>query len=162
MKRMNRSLRLYFAFSIALSVGFPAGILGIVFGASSGIVPLLVAGIIFTVAGFYVMPLLWLRYAERRRDRRVLEVIDGGTSFSLSRLCELTGCTEEDARARVKRLMATGFLPDFSFRDDILLRQGEGFPDPFASRQCPRCAAEMVYGEKVFRCEYCGHREEII
>ncbi len=162
MKRMNRTLRTLFAVALVLSVGFPAGILGIIFGASYEMVPLLVAGIVFTVVGFYVMPILWLRYVERRRDRRVLQVVLSGANFNLSRLCELTGCSEEDVRTRIKRLLAAGYLPDYSFRDDILLRQGEGVPDPFAARQCPQCAAGMVYAGGMFRCEYCGHEESVL
>ncbi len=69
MQKLNKSIRLYFWFLLVLSVGFPAGILGIIFGATKDLIALLVAGIVFTVLGFYLMPILWLKYAERRQDR---------------------------------------------------------------------------------------------
>ena len=50
--------------AILLSVALPAGILMIIFGATGQRYVLMTFGIVFTVAGFYGMPMVWVRYGS--------------------------------------------------------------------------------------------------
>ena len=52
MKAFKRDSSIKLMVAILLTIFLPAGILGIIFGASKGITMLLVAGIIATVLGF--------------------------------------------------------------------------------------------------------------
>ena len=76
MNKLNKSIKTLFFISLGLSIGFPLGIICIVFGATKGLIPLLVLGIILTVAGFYVMPLLWMKYADKRQYRSLMNIIE--------------------------------------------------------------------------------------
>ena len=60
MKAIEKDLRVTLIFAILLSFALVGGIPAIIFGASYGITPLLVIGIICTVAGFYGTPMMWV------------------------------------------------------------------------------------------------------
>ncbi len=161
MKKINKVLRLLFFFSLALSIGFPLGVLGIVFGATGGNTLLLVLGIVFTVVGFYVMPILWVRYAERRGDRTLCLMIEREHIYTVSGLAMQTGYTEENVRARIMRMIHGHILVGYLFREDVLERNQneEQSADRRRTKKCPQCGALMVFDGLHFYCEYCRHTE---
>ena len=70
MKAIEKDLRVTLIFAILLSFALVGGIPAIIFGASYGITPLLVIGIICTVAGFYGTPMMWVAYSGKSDLRR--------------------------------------------------------------------------------------------
>ncbi len=160
MHKLDRTIRTLFAFALGLSVGFPLGILGIIFGAREGIIPLLVAGIVLTVAGFYVMPLLWLRYAERRQDRTVLRLVERDGMLTVAAIAAQLGHREEDVRARLQRLIRADMLVGYRFREDRLFSNDPSSPSHAGRKHlCASCGAAMVPDGAGYLCEYCGNRE---
>ncbi len=161
MKRLNKRIRTLFFFALGLSVGLPAGIVGIVFGAVFKIIPLLVCGIILTVIGFYVMPILWVRYGERRGDRSLLYMIENDHLYTVKELSRQTNYPENEVRARIKRLILSRCLVGYLFQDDTLVlntnEKQAAAPKP--SRTCRRCGAEMIHDGTQYFCEYCKHTE---
>ncbi len=157
MNVLNKKLRLLFSFSLALSIGFPLGVLGIIFGAVKGIVALLVVGIVFTVAGFYAMPLLWVRYGERRGDRTLLFMIEKEFIYTVEGLSVQTGYKADDIRTRINRMIHDHILVGYLFVDDTLvLNTNEQQREAAApTRKCPNCGAEMVYDGEKYNCDYC-------
>ncbi len=162
MQKLNKSIRLLFAFSLALSVGFPVGVLCIIFGAVNGIIPLLVTGIVLTVLGFYLMPILWLKYAERRGDRSLLFMVEHDGILTVDALARQSGYSADDVRNRLKRMIVSraliGYLLD---ENDTLInmrvkKQAESIAH---TKKCACCGAPMVYENALFKCEYCGHNE---
>ncbi len=154
---INRKLRLLFFFALGLSVCFPLGVLGIIFGAINNIVILLVLGIVFTVAGFYAMPLLWVRYGERRGDRTLLFMIEKENIYTVSGLAAQTGYAEDNIRDRIKRMIHDHILAGFLFVDDALIlntneKQEESAPPV---KKCPNCGAQMKHDGTQYKCEYC-------
>ena len=68
-KSLKKSMRRCLLAAILLSVALPAGILMIIFGATGQRYVLMTFGIVFTVAGFYGMPMVWVRYGISRSGR---------------------------------------------------------------------------------------------
>ena len=66
MRDIQKTKRNYLFWALLLSVGFPAGIVMIVLGFSNGMLYVAIPGIVLVVAGFYVMPMLWMGYGNSR------------------------------------------------------------------------------------------------
>ncbi len=157
MEQLNKSIQLYFWFALGLSIGLPLGILGIVFGAVYWILPLLIAGILLTVAGFYAMPLLWIKYGERRQDRTLLRMIERDYLYTVSDLSAQTGFSEADVRAKIKRMILSHALVGYLFRDDVLEvnTNQKQTRIPKRTRKCDSCGATMYFDGLQYRCDYC-------
>ncbi len=95
MNKLNAKINRLFGISLAMSIGFPIGILCVVFGAINWIVPLFVVGILLVVAGFYIMPILWVQYAEKRGYRVVLRMIENEHIYTYVELSEQTGYNQK-------------------------------------------------------------------
>ncbi len=158
MKKINKKIRLLFWFSLGLSIGFPLGVLGIVFGATKGIVALLVGGILLTVAGFYVMPILWVRYGERRQDRTVLRMILDDNLYTVADLAKQTGYTEQVVRDKLKRMILKGELVGYLLVEDVLELNTNVKQTAKTRRtqKCENCGALTSFDGVKFVCEYCG------
>ncbi len=166
MEKIDQQLRTLFAFALALSICFPLGVLGIIFGAVNWIVPLLVAGIILTVAGFYVMPILWVKYGEKRGDRTLLCAIQYDHIYTVRDLSIQTGYPEENVRMRIQRMILARQLTGYLFRNDVLelninrRQTKESAQSSRRQRTCPGCGAQMFFDGLHFRCDYCGRVAE--
>ncbi len=162
MNQINRSIRTLFAWALATSIGFPLGILGIVFGAVYFWTPLLVAGIVLTVVGFYGMPLLWVKFGQRRGDRALWRLIEEEGLYTVEMLCMQTGYAPGEVRERLKRMITGRELTGYLLNGDVLepLDPEKRRADPAArTKKCPNCGALMASDGKQFFCEYCRHRE---
>ncbi len=161
MQKLQKSISTLFWVSLGMSVGFPLGVLGIIFGAVFFIIPLLVIGIVLTCAGFYVMPIMWVKYGERRGDRTLLFMIENEHIYTVSALARQTGYKEANIRERITGMIHRQELVGYLFHDDMLelntnVPQTE---DSRRTRHCPQCGASMLFDGIKFRCEYCGHTE---
>ncbi len=161
MKKLNRKIRILFFASLALSIGFPLGILGIIFGAVYFIVPLLVVGVVLTAVGFYSIPLMWLKYSDLRGDRVVLFMIENEHIYTVAGLARQTGYSDRDVRERIKRLILSHSLTGYLFQEDTLTPNTNQPPVPATPpvKQCVRCGADMLYRDGVYFCEYCLYEE---
>ncbi len=158
MEALNRQISRLFWICLLLSVGFPVGILGIVFGAVQGIIPLLVGGIVLTVLGFYLMPILWVRYADRRKDRTLLFMIEREYLYTVEAIARQTGYPPEEVRQRIQRLILSHVLVGYLFCDDRLEKNTNEKQTEATVRTCtcPHCGGSMRYNGRYFRCEYCN------
>lgn len=64
--------------SLVLTIMLPAGILMIIFGAGKNTL-MFVFGIVFTVAGFYGAPIIWIKYGDCKRKAFVYRLITSET-----------------------------------------------------------------------------------
>ncbi len=158
MEKINRKIRTLFWVSLGLSVGFPLGVLGIVFGAVKQIVALLVIGIVLAVAGFYVMPIMWIQYGEKRRDRAMLSMILNDHLYTVSAIAEQIGVADNIVREKLKKMILSRELTGFLLINDVLelntnLKQTARTRK---TRKCPGCGANMDFDGVKFVCSYCG------
>ncbi len=157
---LNKKIKTLFAFSLGLSIGLPLGILGIVFGAINKWWILLALGILLVVAGFYGMPILWVKYAERRGDRMLLRMIETEYIYTVSGLARQSGYEEKDVRERLRRMIHQHILVGYLYIEDTLIlntnEKQEKAPPP--AKKCQNCGAEMIFDDEGYRCDYCGSR----
>ncbi len=163
MDKINTKIRVLFFFALALSIGFPLGVLGIIFGAINGITALLVLGIIFAVAGFYGMPLLWVGYGEKRRYRSLLLMIETEHLYTVSALAAQTGYSEKEIREKINKMIISRELVGYLFIDDMLVlnnneKQKKREPE-IKQHRCECCGAMMIYEDGRYKCEYCLYSE---
>ncbi len=160
MDNINKRLRNLFLFALLLSIGLPIGILCIIFGASNSIIPLLVIGIILAVAGFYIMPILWVAYASARNDLNILRMIENSYIYTVKDIATQTGYTETHVRERIMKMIAKHELNGYIFKDDTLYintNQKQTETNSHKTVVCDRCGAVMTYNGLVYHCEYCGN-----
>ncbi len=157
MAKVNKRIKLLFWISLALSLGFPCGVLGIVFGAVKKIVFLLVIGIILTVGGFYVMPIMWVKYGEARQDRTMLFMIMNEHIYTVAGITAQTNFSEQTVRARINKMILNHELVGYLFIDDTLVvnTNRDAKEIPYKTKKCENCGAEMLWNGEVFVCEYC-------
>ncbi len=158
MRKIDKKIRILFAFALGLSIGFPLGVLGIIFGAINGMIPLLIVGIVLAAAGFYGMPLLWVYYGQGRRDRRMLQMIDNEHIYTVSGLAAQMNMQEKEVREKLKAMIVSGDLNGYLLVDDTLelntnLKQSARNRE---TKKCENCGAMMAFDGVKFICEYCG------
>ncbi len=160
MERLHTRLRILFFFALGLSIGFPLGVLGIIFGAVYGKIFLLVVGILLAALGFYVMPILWVMYGDRRGDRTLLSIIETEHLYEVNALSLQTGYPPKDISRRILRLIHSRALVGFLFVGGTLVpNQKTAKKQTPESRTCESCGAPMQYREDHYFCEYCLRRE---
>ncbi len=160
MEILNKQIRTLFYFSLFLSVALPLGILGIIFGAINGNIALLVIGIVFTVAGFYVMPILWVKYGERRGDRTLLRMIETEYIYTVAGLARQSGYDANNVRERIRRMIHSHVLVGYLFIDDTLVLNSNEKQQkaPVQAIKCQSCGAEMIHDGTAYVCSYCDSR----
>ena len=170
---LKKKIVLTFLFALLLSVALPAGILCIIFGATADPtnVPLLVGGIVMTVAGFYGMPILWISYGNLRRQQSVLHQICEDHVQEIAALAANNGKQEKEMLETVRTLISKRYLTGYEIvsdkyvvpmqtrplsKDDILEQNGEV---TVTVGRCEGCGALLeTSGNKKTYCPYCGTR----
>ena len=161
MKKLQRIRSAFFWSALGLSVGFPCGIVMIVFGASGKIWPLLILGILLAVAGFYCMPILWIRFADCGFTVRLVHAVTNQNLYTVSDLSAYLGKNEKQISTAVTSALSKGYLEGFLFTDGVLRlnRNARQTIGTFVFR-CSSCGAQVEAAENATdaRCEYCGTR----
>ncbi len=157
MTKLNKKVRILFFISLGFSIALPIGILGIIFGAVKGMTPMLVIGIVLTVAGFYGTPLLWVAYASYRGNRTIYKMIENEHLYTVAEIAAQTGYPEKDVRARIQGMINDFVLVGYIFKDDTLeLNTNEKQEKPpIPTKKCPYCGAETSHNGTEYKCEYC-------
>ena len=145
--------------SVLLSIGLPAGVLCIIFGATKSIVFLLVAGIILTVAGFYVMPIMWVKFGEARTYELLCMTVMRDGLRKIKDIAAQMGITEERAAALIKTSLFNRYLEGFMFSEDgtaLIEIEAPENPDATIYIKCQSCGASATVKKSDPRCPYCG------
>ena len=166
---INKKIVIYLMFSMLLSIGFPVGIMSIIF---SRIMPqpstaLLVIGIVLTVLGFYGMPMLWVKFGELKGKQKLCNQIKIDNVQSIETLAKLNNVEQDTMLKTVRSLIAERLLTGYEIVDDayVVPSQGKVITKQDAVKiagksitlSCAGCGApvEFVEGEKLV-CPYCG------
>lgn len=151
--------------AILLTAGFPAGILMIIFGATKSITFLLVAGIILTVAGFYVMPMLWVKYGDTKIYSVLRSAVVSDELYSVKDIASRLGVKEERALQVIKTSLANRYIEGFKLNDDQtalveLVKKEKPKENKTVQFKCSSCGASCTVPETDRRCPYCGSVKE--
>lgn len=166
MQKVLKRRRSILAWALTLSILFPAGILMIIFGFSGGMLFLAIPGVLFVVAGFYGMPVLWVKFGELSRKADLCRTIDRDGVRSVAILAQMRGVTKKTMLAEIRSLLEKGYLEGYVLTGEERLTPVSELPDMerFLAREtgrsetvsCPGCSAaiELTHGSAV--CPYCG------
>ena len=146
--------------SLVLTIMLPAGILMIIFGAGKNTL-MLVFGIVFTVAGFYGAPIIWIKYGDCKRKAFVYRLITSENMYTVKDIVAQTSYQEEIVNNYINSLLSQGYITGYFFKDGKLIlntnkKQTEASSE---KKKCPCCGGMMSSDGINFYCEYCGHSE---
>ena len=139
MKTFKRDSSVKLMVAILLTIFLPAGILGIIFGASKHITILLIAGIIATVLGFYGAPIAWIGVGTIKSNGVILNLIENENI--------------------INQLILKGYLKGYLFKNDILEinTNQKQTGDVREKTKCPNCGGPMEFDGINYVCSYCGN-----
>lgn len=159
MEKLNKKLRTVFIFALALSIGFVAGIPLTVVGGVKDIPALLGIGIALIALGFYVMPILWVTYATKKRLRRVINAVEQENIYTPAEMAQLLSVSEKNAADLMRECLIKSYITGYKWENDKLVlnrnvRQGL---NPYTVK-CDNCGAPVTINPLTLTgsCAYCG------
>lgn len=152
-------------YSILLVAGIPMIIFGaaIGFGEDSAImIWVFIAGIFFTATGVVFVPILWVKYARKKRLCRLAIVISGMTDSTIDIIGDTVGRSQPETRDDVRMLLRNGWLPGYTFVDqEDRVKRTDSLDIHHAI--CAHCGASFEFKGTDCKCPYCGryHKGEV-
>ena len=156
MKKLKREMNIYFWVSLMTSILFVVGIPLIpIFAGKDWIIASM--GILFTVYGFYGMPLLWVKYGSFFGMKRLVEAITEEHILTVNQLAMQLQISEIDAKNKVLKAMNKKYITGFIF-DGVRLTLNENKRPAYKVevRTCENCAARLEITDNEVYCPYCG------
>lgn len=159
MERYKKCTASKLILAIAFSIMLPAGIIGIILGATNGITSVMVIGIVFTVLGFYGAPICWISYGEHRGRGVVLRMIEQEHIYSVKDIATQVFKNEKEVTAIINKLILDGSLNGYIFRNGYIevntnKKQTGIITDKI---KCPNCNGPMEFDGINYVCSYCGN-----
>ncbi len=157
MKELKKKRNTYFAVALILSVLAVTGVPGIIFSAIHGQALTLTLSIIFVVAGFYVMPILWVKFGELKTPMRVLEAVEQENLYSTEEIASQLQIKEKIVVDHINYLIRNRYLQGYKF-DGKTLTINENLKQvrSQASTKCPYCGASITLSSTSGVCPYCN------
>lgn len=154
----NKKLISNLIISIMLTIFFPIGVLGIIFGATKHITILLVFGIILTILGFYVSPVMWGVYGNTKSLKIVLNLIVNEYMYSVSDIATHLNKSEEEIRTKISTLIEKGYLKGYIYKDGFLElnTNKKQTGEHTKTIKCTNCGGTMHLDGINYVCDYCG------
>lgn len=147
MGKINLIKRRFLLLGITLSIFIVLGIIMIVFGAVFWIIELLVMGITFFVISFYSTPFVWLVFAKKCKDKKIISHILNG-NLDIKVLSNNFDMIYRKFKARVEFLIINNYLKGYKFvGNDNLIKIG--------LNKCANCGADINQEETKNICPYC-------
>lgn len=154
-----------FAVSFLMTIGFPIGVLCVVFGATQNIIALLVIGIVLAAVGFYVMPVMWIQFGETKVYVSLYYAITRDHLRTVSDIAAQLAVTPEKALELIKKSISCRYIEGFKFTEDgtaieeiIVKKRAES---EFVPIKCSACGAVSLVSREDPRCPYCGSAGKI-
>ena len=144
--------------AILLTAAFVAGILFIIFGAGKSTF-MLVTGIVFTVAGFYCMPIAWIKFGEAKKYVALEYAVVSDGLRKIKDVAWRIGADEESTRKAIAYALENRYITGLKLdaETDSLTEIGE-VPSSLKTIyvKCSQCGAVSYVSVKDARCPYCG------
>lgn len=153
-------------FTICLTIGFPMGILMIIFGFIHSISYISIPGILFTVLGFYGTPLLWISYKNYCYYNSLVQQITMDKILNISLLSKMNGKSISSTSSNIQWLIVHRYLVGYVIIDnEFLVKKNKetNLEKTIAQKtgklttiRCPHCSAlvELINGNGI--CTYCN------
>lgn len=154
----KRKLRIHLI-ALVLTAAFVLGIFFVIFGGIKGMTFLLVLGIVCTVAGFYCMPIAWIKYVEAKKYVSLEHAVITDGLRRIKDIAWQVGATEEAARNAVSYALENRLITGLKFdvdADELIDLDVKPKKGETVCVKCPACGAVTNVSAKDPRCEYCG------
>lgn len=172
MNKLDIKTKKKLAWGIALSIGFPLGIVMTVLGFTRGqdMRAMGIVGIILIVLGFYGAPIVWIQFGQLKYYVRLREQIVGEGIKSVKMLAEVHNKKPELMANDVKTMVQKGFLEGYLVLDDERIidksaMKNKDYEMMEAERagtlnlvHCPFCNAKFELINDVGVCPYCNSK----
>lgn len=149
MKNFKKDNIITFLFAVGLSVGLVAGILLIILLNSKWY--FLTIGIILCALGFYVMPLIWIKYGEMSELKSLLYAVERQNILDINNLSKHLQKNEARILYLIQKCNSKNYLTKYIF-DGTSLKPTM----VVKSNSCPFCGAKISKKDNGNYCEYCG------
>ena len=172
MNKLDTKTKKKLAWGIALSIGFPLGIVMTVLGFTRGqeMRAMGIVGIILIVLGFYGAPIAWILFGQLKYYVRLREQIVGEGIKSVKMLAEVHNKKPELMANDVKTMVQKGYLEGYLVLDneriiDKSAIKNKDYEIMEAERagtlnlvHCPFCNAKFELINYVGVCPYCNSK----
>ena len=156
MKKLKKEIRIYFLVSLMASILFVVGIPLIPIFAGTNW-PIAIMGIVFTVFGFYGMPLLWVKYGSLIGMKRLVVSILEDHLLTVQELSMQLQLNEREIINRVAKAVNKRYITGFVFDGQRLtLNENKRPAYKVEVRTCQNCAARLEISDTAVYCPYCG------
>ena len=161
MKMIERAVKKLFFLSMLFSVMFVAGIPMIVLGASKGIMPVMIIGIIFTALGFYGTPMFWVSYGGKVGLKRLVYAVTEEHLLTVQEIASQLSKSEKEVRSLLDTCFQKGYLSGFVRKgDELALNAAQAPSEKLHAAECQYCGAKFTYKGTDAVCPYCGAMNE--
>ena len=163
MDDLNKSIDRYFRVAVIWTILMLLGIPLVIFGAlnySKGALYIicLAAGVIFIFTGFYGCPISWVQWSEKKRYKRIVNLITSRESTTVEILAGSLALKEGDALNDVKYCLEHGYLTGYILRGNKVMLASLIDPDRMSHHaKCGYCGATFEFQGRNGRCPYCGN-----
>ncbi len=156
MERLIKDTQKFFNAALIMSLLFPIGVLLIVFGAILatwyGWI-MLAFGIAFSICGFYIMPIMWVKFGEYKKLQRLALSITDENVYYIDMLAQRFGVRPNVMCDYVRTLIAKQYIVGYVFNNKRFVMK---LQQRTVSVHCPNCGSNVnVYGSEGI-CEHCG------
>ena len=156
MDRLVKDTGKFFWTALIMSILVPFGVLLIVFGAILatwyGWI-MLAVGVAICVCGFYVMPIMWVKFGEYKRMQRIAKSITDENVYYIDMLAQRFAVRPNMMCDYVRTLIAKQYIVGYVFNNKRFVMK---LQQRTVSVHCPNCGSNVnVYGADGI-CEHCG------
>ena len=148
MKNIIRTKNIVFFISLLTSIGFPAGVVALILGATNEKTLLMVLGLILLVVCFFALPFVWLKFASLLPKARLVNAVTKKGVKDIDVLANIFRKTPQEITIILNDLIAKGYL------DHSVLYEEE--VKSVVTYKCPNCGAPLIVKENSRVCEYCS------
>ena len=108
MNAVEKALKKQLIGGILLSCMFAGGIPMIILGAVYSVLPVMIPGIAFTVAGFYGAPLVWVNYGNKLRLKRIVYAVEKEHLLTVQSIASQLSKSEKSVRGLLDECVRRG------------------------------------------------------
>jgi ribosomal protein S8 len=155
-----------FILALLFSIGFISGIPLLIYGFINHLYLIGVLGIVFTVAGFYGTPILWIAYSSLFFKITLFEQITLDKIFSIKTLAETNNRNEKEIINNVNYLIVKRYLTNYIIEDNKYIIDIKDIKDSniemyaenkdIQAVKCKGCGAVVNINRGYGKCPYCG------
>lgn len=161
MNAVEKALKKQLRGGILLSCMFAGGIPMIILGAVYSVLPVMIPGIAFTVAGFYGAPIVWVNYGNKLGLKRIVYAVEKEHLLTVQSIASQLSKSEKSVRGLLDECFRRGYLEGYIRQGDgIALNEAKAPEEKRHAAECKYCGAKFSYQGELAVCPYCGAVKE--